>query len=214
MRTLLLIPLIFLCACSTKSPPNQWQYQSRNAYKNFEHYYLENSPDMAAIEFDRARSYATQSGDLTTLARIELSKCALKMGLLEPFSCKEYESLTSVTDDEEMRAYHALLSGTISKEAIPFLPKQYQELAALLPQKDPVAINQAIRKMGPLTSRMIGAAVAQKYLDEATVDAIIAEASYHGYKHAVISWMNLLLERTKDNQKQILLQEKLKILTK
>ncbi len=214
MKILLLIPLILLSACSTKTPPNRWQYQSNNAYKNFERYYLENNPDMAALEFDRARSYASQSGDLTTLARIELSKCALKRALLEPFSCQEYEQLTAVIDDSQLHAYYALLAGTLSKEDIVSLPKQYQQLAALLSQNDSVAINQAIRKMEPLTSRMIGAAVAEKYLDEATIDTIIAEASYYGYKHALLVWMHLLAGRTKEDQKRIILQQKLKILTK
>lgn len=206
--------ILFLSACSIKTPPNQWQYQSNSAYKNFERYYLENRIDMATVEFDRARSYATQSANLDTLARLELSRCALKSALLEPFSCQEYADLIPVTHDPELQAYYSLLSGTMTNESLSSLPQQYQQLASMQMQNNHESINKEINKITPLTSRMIAAALVVKSLDEATIEAIIADASYVGYKQAVVAWMNLLLERTNDEQKRKILREKLNVLAK
>ena len=85
MKTTLLIVILFLSACSTKTPPNLWQYQANFAYKNFERYYLEDKLDLASIELSRARKSAKQSANLTTLAHIELSHCALHVALREKF---------------------------------------------------------------------------------------------------------------------------------
>lgn len=215
MKIVFFISLVlFLSACSSKSPSNRWQYQSNSAYKNFERYYLENRTDMATVEFDRARSYATQSADLDTLARIELSRCALKSALLEPFSCQEYVDLIPVTHDLELQAYYSLLSGTITNESLSSLPQQYQHLASMRMQNNHELINKEINKITPLTSRMVAAALVVKSLDEATIEAIIADASYAGYKQAVMVWMNLLLQQTNDDAKRKVLREKLKVMTK
>ncbi len=210
---LFLFTLVFT-ACSTKAPPNRWQYQSNSAYKNFEQYYLENHTDMAASEFNRARSYATQSADLSTLARIELSRCALKFALLEPFSCKEYEDLIPLTHDRELLTYYSFLSGKATAEFQPLLPHQYQKLASLQIQNNNALIDQEIKTMTPLTSRMIAAALEFKHLDESTIEAIITDASYLGYKHAVIVWMNVLIERTSDSEKRKILRSKIAVLLK
>jgi len=206
--------MFLMNGCNTVSPPNRWQYQSNSAYKNFERYYLEDHADLAAFELERARLYAKQSADLTTLARIELSKCALNTALLKPFSCKEYENVCRMAEDPESQAYYAFLSGTITQESIALLPKQYQNIGSLLMQKNSNLINQEINKITPLTSRMIAAALAIQVLDEGTIENIISDASYLGYKYAVIVWMNLLIERTTDNTKRSLLRQKLQFLMK
>ncbi len=205
--------IIFVSGCSTKTPSNNWQYQSKNSYKNFERYYLEDQTDLAAIEFSHARSYATQSADLTILARIELSRCALKVAILEPFSCKEYDDLRLITHDNELEAYYALLSKNTQQITISNLPSQYHSFALSLIQNDSENINTYISNIVPLTSRMIAASIVVNSLNEATINKIIADASYLGYKHAVIKWLNLLIERTSDQDKRKILIKKLNILT-
>ena len=71
--------LLLIGGCSSERPPNMWQYKAHNSYQSFERYYLEYKIDLAAIELNRAREYASQSADLSTLAQIELSVCALKV---------------------------------------------------------------------------------------------------------------------------------------
>lgn len=214
MRLLIYIVfIVFVSGCSTKTPSNNWQYQSKNSYKNFERYYLENQTDLAAIEFSHARSYATQSADLTTLARIELSKCALKVAVLEPFSCKEYEDLRLITHDNELEAYYALLSKNTQQITISNLPPQYHRFASSLIKNDSENINTDISDITPLTSRMIAASIAVDSVNEATINKIIADASYLGYKHAVMKWLNLLIERTSEQDKREILIKKLNILT-
>lgn len=215
MKTVLFVFLIlFVSGCSTKSPPNRWQYQTNASYKSFERYYLENNTDMAAIEFSRARSYATQSADLSTLARIELSRCGLKFAMLEPFSCKEYENLIHLTQDSELQAYYELLDGKISQESIATLPTQYQAFVSSMHRNNEIEMNREINKITPLTSRMIAAAMVIEHLDDPTIEGIIADASYLGYKHAVIVWMNVLIQRTSDQNKRKILREKVNILIK
>ncbi len=204
--------VLVIGGCTPQPLPNRWQYQSTNGYKNFERYYLEDKTLYAAVEFDRARAYASQSADLTTLARIELSRCALKAGMLEPFECKEYVLLDPLVADRELEAYHAFLSRSITQEWVSSLPPQYREIASLYVKGEFKEADRTLLAIEPLTSRLIAASVMAEKLDDATIEQIVADASYHGYKRAVIVWLGLLIERTKEEQRKNLLIQKREIL--
>ena len=209
---LFIATVLFISGCSTQSPPNRWQYQSTNSYKNFERYYLEHKTTLAAMEFDRARTYATQSADLRSLARIELSRCALKFALLEPFECREFENVSGLIEDEELSAYYAFLKGDISSQALPSLPLQYRKITAALAGNDRAELNRRVLEIEPLTSRMIAAAKVKGALEEATIEKIVHDLSHHGYKHGVIVWLDFWITRTQNDEKRRLLQHKRDIL--
>jgi hypothetical protein len=204
--------VVVISGCSTQSPPNRWQYQSTNSYKNFERYYLEHKTTLSAMEFERARNYATQSADLRTLARLELSRCALKFALLEPYVCAEFEKVAPLVDDPELRAYHAFLQGDVSPQTLTALPVQYRKIAAALGENDRAELNRRVLEIEPLTSRMIAAAKVKESLEEETIEKILDDLSYHGYKHGVIVWLDFWIKRTQSEEKRSELRHKRDIL--
>ncbi len=212
MRCFLISVIFIFFGCSTKTPVNNWQYQSVNTYKSFEKYYLQNHLNLASVELQNARTYASQSSDLNTLARIELSYCALRVAMLENFSCPRYEKLKALINSNELEAYEAFLSKTITKKQISSLPQKYKNIALAQLKDDKSDINEQIKNISPITSKMIAASLNLKYIDINIIDSIIDESSYNGYKNAVIAWLNLKLQHTTDKKKRDIIIRKLKIL--
>jgi len=213
MRYLFVISLLLFFGCSTKSPQNKWQYQSYNSYKSFEKYFLEYKLDLAAIELDRARESAKVSANLDTLARIELSKCALQVALLQEFTCKDYDSLKSLIKDNELSSYYNFLSVKFDKNDLNNLPKQYHSFAEAFLSKDLKSMKKSLKTVEPFTSQMIAASLIKEELDESTISMIVDKASFRGYRYAVIVWLNFQIDQSDDPQERELLKEKLKIIS-
>ncbi len=195
MRYFLILISFLIFGCSTQTPKNSWQYASVNHYKNFENYYLQNRVELAAMELKSAREYAKESSDLKTLASIELSFCALKVAMLEPFSCPKFDELKPLVESKELDAYESFLSQTLHKDEISYLPKQYQKFA-----KNGYDKKSGIKEIEPLTSKMIVASLSRENITITDIDNIINDASYHGYKNALIQWLKLKLQK-KDDEK-------------
>ena len=189
-----------------------WQYKTNNSYKSFEKYFLEYKLDLAAIELKRAREYASQSADLTTLAQIELSSCALKVALLETYTCKRFDSLETLVNSKKLTAYKHFLQNTFNEEELSYLPDQYKEFAQSRLALDTKQMQAEISKITPLTSKMIAASLIQDTLSSELRKEILDEISFHGYTYGAIAWLTFEIERTKDEAKKKQLQEKLKII--
>ena len=212
MRLILLTLLLILSGCSSKTPPNMWQYKTHNSYQSFENYYLEYKLDLAAISLKRAREYASQSADLNTLAQIEISACALKVALLEPYSCQRYDNLENLADSKTLSAYNDFLQNKLSEEEVGNLPKQYRVFAKARLHNDKTQMFQEIPKITPLTSKMIAASLVQDDLPEALRREILDEISFHGYTYATITWLTFEIEHTNDVSKKKKLQKKLALI--
>jgi len=212
MRIFLLAMLLLLGGCSSKTPPNMWQYKTHNSYKSFEKYYLEYKLDLAAISLKRAREYASQSADLSTLAQIELSVCALKVALLEPYSCQRYEKLESLIDSDALTAYDHFLKNTLSEDELSDLPEQYKDFAQARLHNDKEQMLKEVPKITPLTSKMITASLIQEELPPKLREAILQEISFHGYTYGTITWLTFEIEHTEGEAKKRELQQKLEVI--
>ena len=189
-----------------------WQYKTHNSYKSFEKYFLEYKLDLAAIELTRAREYASQSADLSTLAQIELSACALKVALLEPYTCQRFDALEDLIDSENLTAYKHFLQNTLSKKELNDLPEQYKDFAQSRLENDTKQIQTEVSKITPLTSKMIAASLIQDELSVALRKEILDEISFHGYTYGAITWLTFEINKTEDVAQKKQLQEKLKII--
>ena len=189
-----------------------WQYKTHSSYKSFENYFLEYKLDLAAVELKRAREYASQSADLNTLAQIELSVCALKVALLEPYTCPRYDKLESLIDSDSLSAYKHFLQNTLNENELSVLPKQYRAFAQARVANDREEMLKVISKITPLTSKMISASLIKEKLSLELQEEILQEISFHGYTYAAISWLTFEIEHTNDVKKKRRLQQKLEII--
>lgn len=209
---LLACTLIFLSACSTSTPKNDWQIQSVNAYESHQKHFLQNDDSLSNIDLKRAIKYAKQSSDLTTLATIHLSKCALHVSVLEEDSCQEYLSLEPLVKDDKLHSYYLFLQNNYNQNDIKNLPSKYQTFATYKLQKNYVAVQKEILASDDIISKMIMGSLMKDSLHVSTVKSIIYKASFYGYKKSVISWMEFYRTKTTDLKEKNIIEEKLKIL--
>ncbi len=189
-----------------------WQYKTHNSYKSFEKYFLEYKLDLAAIELTRAREYASQSADLSTLAQVELSACALRMALLEPYTCPRFDTLESLANSDTLTIYKHFLQNTLSEKELSLLPKQYRAFAQARLADDRAQMQTEVSKITPVTSKMIAASLIQDELTLQTRKEILNEISFHGYTYGTIAWLTFEIEHTKDEAHKRQLQQKLEII--
>ncbi len=204
--------LLFFSACSTSSPKNSWQIQSVNAYESHQKYFLQNEDALARTDLKRALKYAKQSANLTTLATIELSECALHVSNLQEENCAAYLAIEPLVNDVKLHSYFLFLQQKYEQKDIKNLPDKYQSFASLLLQKRYEDATKELLSTEDFLSKMIMASLMKKSLHVSTIASIIEEASFYGYKKNVLSWMEFYSTKTTDVDEKKRIQEKLKIL--
>lgn len=209
---LLTCTLIFLTACSFTKPKNEWQINSINAYDSYKEYYLKGEDNLAATDMKRAIRYAKQSADLNTLARIYVSECALHVGVLANGDCEKYLSIKNLAASDELYSYYLLLQNKITEENIKYLPSKYQKFATYKLDNDLTQAETELLKIDDIVSKMISASLIKDSLHVSTIKTLIDEASFYGYKKAVVNWMMFYKKKTTDLGEKNLIGKKLQIL--
>ena len=209
---LLFFTLFIFGACSFTTPKNDWQLKSVNAYESYQSYFLKNEQNLADADLKRALKYAKQSADLDTLARIELSRCALHVSVLENRECGEYLELEPVASSAKLHSYYLFLQNKDTKSDSKELPSRYKAFARYKEDGDYENAQKELLKMEDTVSKMISASLIKDSLHRSTIKSIIDEASFSGYKKAVINWMRFYLEKTTDVKERDLIEKKLKII--
>ena len=123
--------LLFLTACSFKTPINEWQYNSTNAFSSYTKNFLSSNDILAQSDLSRAIEHAKKSANLTQLGKIYLGKCALDISVGINKECKKYLEISEVINNQKLDAYYAFISLEIKKSSIEYLPQRYQEFTPL-----------------------------------------------------------------------------------
>ena len=209
---LLACSLLLFSACSFSTPKNDWQINSINAYDSYKKYYLKGEDNLAGTDIKRAVKYAKQSADLNTLARIYLSECALHVSVLESDDCEKYQTLNELVTSDELHSYYLFLQNKITKDELKDLPSKYRDFAGYAEVRDYENAQKEILGMNDIVSKMIAASLIRDSLNDATIKNIIDEASFYGYKKAVINWMKFYETKVVDKNEKDLINKKLEIL--
>lgn len=213
IRRTLLPFLVLLGACSTPRHSDQWRYDAAAATQAYGEYFLMDNDVMTASERQQALVASRQSADLLPFARFQLSRCALNRAVLIEDSCEAFREAAPTVHAPDLEAYYAMLTGTLDDAQTALLPVQYRAFARARLATDNAEAQAALRTMTPLRSKMIAASTAPELLDDALVESIIDEASYLGYRRAVLAWMRYQIRTTSNADKKALLQRKLELLT-
>ena len=99
----------------------------------------------------------------------------------------------------------------MQEEDIKFLPTQYHDFAQALLTNNTIDIQKEILNISAPISKMIAASLVQESLTLQTIQNVQESASYHGYKKAVVLWLDLEIEKSSGVDKARL-QNKLEIL--
>lgn len=198
--------------CSTATPPNQWQYKSTTAFNSYQENFLKYNLIVAKADLQRSIKHAKMSADLTQLATIYLSKCALESAVsTQLVECREYEEIQPLIHDKLLESYYMFLQKKEVDSST--LPSEYKQLSQLFTSKSS-AYSKTLFSIKKPTSFFIGASLLQDSLSLEEIDRVIKKASLYGYKHLVLFWLKKALVKTNNLQKRENLRKKLEILTK
>ncbi|EDZ61712.1 hypothetical protein SMGD1_0965 [Sulfurimonas gotlandica GD1] len=209
--TILSLSLLFLSACSFKSPPNQWQYKSTAAFDSYTKNFLSSNDSLARNDLNRAIEHAKQSADLTMLARVYLGKCALNISVGVKDSCQEYQNISTLVDDKSLYAYYSFIT-LMPNASLVDLNAQYKDFALHLNKKDFTKANNELLKISKHTSKLLCASLMKEKLSNTTRDEMIKTASFYGYKKSVLFWLNELKTNTTDEETRKNISKKMFIL--
>jgi hypothetical protein len=207
------ILILFLFGgCSFQTPPNNWQYKSVNAFDSYTKNFLSSNDKMAENDIQRAISHAKSSADLTQLAHIYLGECALNISVGVDDRCEKYKDIADVVNSKKLNAYYDFLNSDITNEEIDNLPNNYQTFARYLDAKDYKNANTEILNINKSTSQLLAASLLKEHIEEKTIIKVIDNASFNGYKKAVIFWLKKLKSITTDKATVSKIDKKISIL--
>ncbi len=213
IKSSLFVLFFLLTACSRSVPENQWQYQASAMSQKYQEHFLQKKSFRAELDLSHARSLARQSAELSTLIDIELTSCAMELGVLAPHPCKNALELLILDPDPSQKAYFHLLTAQFSYGEISLLPAQYRDFAKAFLDEDTTRINRALGRIEPLSSRLVASALSREKIDEKNIQELIKRLSFKGYKNPLLSWLELQMRREQDPRKKARLKAKISVLT-
>jgi hypothetical protein len=204
--------LVFFTACSFSQPTDEWKYKAINAFESYKKNFLSSQDVSANSDFKRALSHAKKTSNLEHLARLYLSRCALRNSVGLADGCSEYKELSSLVDDKELSSYYNLITKELKQEDIEHLPQIYRGFASALLNKEHKKALKEMQEMEVISSKLITAELIKNSLSVADIEQLLVDASLHGYKKSVLYWLNILKDKTKDTQKSKDIEKKIRIL--
>ncbi|MDF1882189.1 hypothetical protein JHD50_12915 [Sulfurimonas sp. MAG313] len=208
-----LFSLLFLSACSSKSPLNSWQYESAKFSSSYTKHFLQDKELRASSDLRHARQFASKSANFKTLIDIELTACAMQISVLEEISCESVSDLLLLQPNSAQSAYLHLLKNSFQESDIKLLPKHYHDFARAKLNKDTSLINKTLKEIEILSSRLVSSALVKKDISIENINVLIQELSFRGYKKPLLSWLKLKIKKINDEEEKIRLRAKIKVLS-
>ncbi len=210
--TLAIFLISTFSACSFKTPPNQWQHKSINAFSSYTNNFLSSKETLAKNDLKRATEHAKSTADLSSLARIYLGVCALNISVGIDDRCLKYQDLRPTLKSDSLEAYYALLTSNTKPDNIVLLPTQYQDFAQNLLDTQYSIANEDARNIKKTTSKIFAGALLKEHIQEETIRDIIKSSSLHGYKKSVLYWLERLKHISKDKNEIEIINKKIEVI--
>lgn len=203
---------LLLSACSTKTAPNKWQYESASSFDSYKTNFLSSKDALAKSDLNRALEHAKVSSDVKSLATIYLGECALNISVGQTSKCPKYEAIKDIVDDITLDAYFSLLISKLTSAQIQLLPKIYQNFVWHVESLEFKSANEDILNMEVVTSQLLAGALIKENLNNTTREKLLERASFYGYKKVVLFWLNELLQNTEEEKRKKEIAKKLLLL--
>ena len=187
--TFALFIAIMIFGCSFKIPANEWKYKSADAFSSYVKNFMQGEDVLARNDLKRAVKHAKKSADLTSLARVYLGKCALNISVGIADRCYEYKKISNVVDDEELFNYYGIITKT-----------------SIQNPNDILDTNKA-------TSILLNGALKKDELSSEERANMLEVSSFHGYKKAVLFWLEESKKHSEQEAQKKFFQQKIEALT-
>lgn len=195
MKQWILYVVLALAGCA-QAPVPDWQQNTAAALDRYRMSLLAGDRNAAAGDFREALREAKRGGDISQLATVYLTQCALQQALLEFDSCPDYRALASLGTTAAHQAYFDWLQAAPALPDVPLLPAAYRELALHLEEKNPQAIHRIVSRIDTPVSRLIacGTVVKTGRADPALLQLAIETAARQGWKSAHLVYRKQLAD--------------------
>ena len=206
--------VVFFTACSFEAKPNDWQYNSINAFSSYTKNFLRAHDALAKNDFKRAVSHAKNSANLQQLSRIYLGECALNISVGIQDDCAKYVAIADLVEDDTLNAYYRFITTTITLDALETLEPNYQKFARFKIDENYEKAIAELFTMKKITSKLLSATLVREHLSYDDVEKLVNLASFYGYKKSVLFWLNI--QKTKTTEAILLrkIDKKIKIMGK
>ena len=165
-----------LAACSSGPKQPDWQLEAKGSTDRAVAAYLEGNTRVEAVEFTRARSEISSTGNMALMAKVELLRCATRVASLVFEPCTGFEKLRQDAAPAE-RAYADYLMGTLQPQDAALLPSS---------QRAPGADAEPLSKLVAAGARF-RAGNASPALIQQAVDT----ASAQGWRRPLLAWLGV-----------------------
>ncbi len=204
--------ILFFNSCSINIPPNEWHYKSVYSYNSYTKNFLSQNDLLADSDLKTAISYAKQSADLTTLAKIYLGKCALNISVGIDDKCIEFTNISTITNDSALDSYYNFITKQNNKVITQDLDPKYQEFFDNVIKNEYSKAQKVIFTMQKPISKLLCASIIKENLTSKSRKKLIDISSYNGYKKSVLFWLEQSKIYEKNNEKKALIEKKISIL--
>ena len=175
---------LLLAGCGNKPRQPDWLVNADGAQERYQRAFLAGHDRVADAEFARLRAEVTSTGQPALVARVELTRCALRVASLDLAPCDGFEALRADAPEAE-RAYANFLAGTLAPEGAKALPERYRGVLAA------ANAGAAVRAIEDPVSRVIaaGALLRAGRADPLVLQVAADTASEQGWRRAVLAWL-------------------------
>ena len=180
--------VLTLSGCASGPVPPDWQANAHAALKNFTQAYLAGNTRLAMRDLALARDEVARTGRPDLLARVELTRCAVRVAALEFDDCPGFQSLAADASAPE-RAYADFLAGRWEQLDAALLPAQHRALLAKT--GDAVELDE----IADPVSRLVAAGVLFRLgrLSPKAMAQATDTASAQGWRRPLMAWLGVQL---------------------
>ena len=174
--SLIVLTGITLAACSSGPKQPDWQLETKGSTDRAVAAYLEGNARVEAVEFTRARSQISSTGNIGLIARVELLHCATRVASLVFEPCAGFEKLRQDAAPAE-RAYADYLMGRLQPQDAALLPPS---------QRDPGAQAEPLSKLVAAGARFRSGSATPALIQQA-----VDTASAQGWRRPLLAWLGV-----------------------
>ena len=219
-KILLLVLLVFICACGSNSKQvPDWKDAAFRNLENYKTKFLTGKEDVSEPHFDKARQSVYGGNDLNILAKLYLNKYALYTAALEDFDDSEFVRINKLHPIASNFAYYNFLKGNFTAVEDNLLPYNYSGFIKIARNKDLAKAIQEITYIDDPLSRLIACGIWLKYLsyDENILQTAINTSADNGWKRPLWAYLTQLQKYYSDHgetAKAESIKERLEVLKK
>lgn len=180
---------VLLAGCASGPPPPDWQMNAKASLERAVAAYLDGNDRLEVLEFARARSDVSRTGRIDLLARVELTRCAVRVASLAFDDCPAFAALAQDAAPAE-RAYAGYLAGDAGAAAV-LLPDSHRQMLTA------TASPETLRDISDPLSRLIAAGVQMRAgrAQPATLAIAAEAASAQGWRRPLLAWLHVQAQR-------------------